>query len=245
VESVSTVLLDRLIRFLFPLVILPFLMMFLYLFVLPFPFVLLVVIVFQVFVHCALLVSLVIPMVCLPRIVLVSVFMVTCVHVVPCHLILMIVATTLFIVLLDLTFPLLFLLDITLVLYMWIPRIVSSNGFVLLVISVVMVNLVCVMVVISVTLLACRLPPVLACAVQDTSALLVLFPILNMNVVVLIGIVLLAVILRLMFQMVSSRVLRMLMRPFVPLLNLALLVFTALVVNLVLVLLDPLAILLS
>ena len=114
-----------------------------------------------------------------------------------------------------------------------------------MVISVLMVNLVYVMVVISVTLLACRLLPVLALAVQDTSALLVLFPILNMNVVVLIGIVLLVVILRLMFQMVSSRVLRMLMRPFVPLLNHALLVFTALVVNLILVLLVPLAILLS
>ena len=171
--------------------------------------------------------------------------MVTCVHVVRCHLVLIIVVTPPFIVLLDLTFLLLFPLDITLVLSMWIPRIVSSSGFVLLVITVLMVNLVCVMVVISVTLLACRLPPVLACAVQDTSALLVPFPILNMNVVVLIGIVLLVVILRLMFQMVSSRVLRMLMRPFVPLLNLALLVFTALVVNLVLVLLDPLAILLS
>ena len=244
-ESVSTVLLDRLIRFLFPMVISLFLLMFLYSFVLLFPFVLLVVIVFQVFVHCALLVSLVIPMVCLPRIVLVFVFMVTCVHVVPCHLVLMIVATPPFIVLLDLTFPLLFPLDITLVLSMWIPGIVSSSGFVLLVISVLMVNLVYVMVVISVTLLACRLLPVLALAVQDISALLVLFPILNMNVVVLIGIVLLVVILRLMFQMVSSRVLRMLMRPFVPLLNLALLVFTALVVNLVLVLLDPLAILLS
>ena len=171
--------------------------------------------------------------------------MVTYVPLVPCHLVLMIVATPLFIVLLDLTFPLLFPLDITLVLSMWIPGIVSSSGFVQLVITVVMVNLVCVMVVISVTLLACRLPPVLALAVQDTSALLVLFPILNMNVVVLIGIVLLVVILRLMFQMVSSRVLRMLMRLFVPQLNLALLVFTALVVNRVLVLLDLLAIPLS
>ena len=171
--------------------------------------------------------------------------MVSCVPVVPCHLVLMIVETPQFIVLLDLTFPFLFPLDTILVLSMWIPRIVSSSGFVLLVISVVMVNLVCVMVVISVTLLACRLPPVLALAVQDTSALLVLFPILKMNVVVLIGIVLLVVILRLMFQMVSSRVLLMLMRPFVPLLNLALLVFTALVVNRFFVLLVPSAIPLS
>ena len=171
--------------------------------------------------------------------------MVTYVPLVPCHLVLMIVETPQFIVLLDLTFPLLFPLDTILVLSMWIPGIVSSSGFVLLVISVVMVNLVYVMVVVSVTLLAYRLLLVLALAVQDTSALLVLFPILNMNVVVLIGIVLLVVILRLMFQMVSSRVLRMLMRPFVPLLNLALLVFTALVVNRVLVLLDLLAIPLS
>ena len=171
--------------------------------------------------------------------------MVTCVPVVPCHLVLMIVETRQFIVLLDLPFPLLFPLDITLVLSMWIQRIVSSSGFVLLVITVLMVYLVYVMVVASVTLLAYRLLLVLALAVQDTSALLVLFPILNMNVVVLIGIVLLVVILRLMFQMVSSRVLRMLMRPFVPLLNLALLVFTALVVNRVLVLLDLLAIPLS
>lgn len=171
--------------------------------------------------------------------------MVTYVPLVPCHLVLMIVATPPFIVPLDLPCPLLFPLDTILVLSMWIPRIVSSSGFVLLVISVVMVNLVYVMVVVSVTLLAYRLLLVLALAVQDTSALLVLFPILNMNVVVLIGIVLLVVILRLMFQMVSSRVLRMLMRPFVPLLNLALLVFTALVVSRVLVLLVPLAIPLS
>jgi len=44
--------------------------------------------------------------------------MVTYVPLVPCHLVLLIVATPLFIVLLDLTFPLLFPLDITLVLSM-------------------------------------------------------------------------------------------------------------------------------